>query len=529
MNSNIQARKEAVKKLLNGDNLIIVLVLLATIFLKIYYFFKVGAQPIWWDEGDYLSIAKYWVLDIPLSEGMSYLLGMRPFLLSILQAAILKVGLGELTIRFFLELLPSILSVYVMYLLVKDMYGKWAGVSASVMTSFYWVWQFYTYRIMTDVPSTFFAILSIYFLMSWYEKSSKPSGLYLAVLFGVLSFSMRFPQALILMTSFAYLLITRKLSLFKDRVFWKAAGLLVLLLVPYFIYLVAVDFAPLATYFGSTSTTATQSINLLLIFRPVSWMYWPWIILLVFGFVKSLTFLMGLDVVWKQKDKSLNNDLYLLLWLASQIFFYIFIIKVFEDRWVLMLSMCLFVIASKGFSFIEEFGNKYYKWLGIGVALVLLLMGAYYNHSHASELIISKSSSYGAVKDAGLWIRDNSVPADAVMTASVVQNYYYSERASHNLQPSHKDIPLNSECRDTMQNILNTPECSRLSEKSFNNKVEQFNPKFLVLSIYEPSSTPGWIINYPLKNNMSVVWLDNPQQPTLIIYQFPQNFVPVSL
>ena len=49
--------KEKVRVFLKDkENVLLVLLMVFTIAIRLYYFFNVGAQPIWWDEGDYLAI-----------------------------------------------------------------------------------------------------------------------------------------------------------------------------------------------------------------------------------------------------------------------------------------------------------------------------------------------------------------------------------------------------------------------------------------------------------------------------------------
>ena len=95
--------------------------------------------------------------------------------------------------------------------------------------------------------------------MVYYEKRGLDKGLYLSVVFGVLAFFTRFPQAVVLLTIALYLLITKKFSLFKDKVLWKSVGLLFALLLPYLIYLASTGFSALKIYFGPSSVSRTSS------------------------------------------------------------------------------------------------------------------------------------------------------------------------------------------------------------------------------------------------------------------------------
>ncbi|MEK6919099.1 MAG: glycosyltransferase family 39 protein [Nanoarchaeota archaeon] len=514
-------RKEKLKAFLkNNDHLLIIVILLIAAVFKLYFFFSLGNQPIWWDEGDYLSLAKFWSFKVPLTDSMSYLLGMRPFLLSLIGALFFKLGLGESFLRFFAELVPSIASVLVIYLIGKEVYGKWAGIASSLMLSFYWVWSFYSFRVMTDVPSTFLALLSIYYFVVYYEKKGLAKGLYLSILFGVLAFYTRFPQAVVLLTIAAYLLITRKFSLFKDKVILKSVGLLLLLLLPYFIYLASTGFSALKIYFGGSSTTVTNPAAFGAITSVFSFMHLSWAILGLIGLVSLIPLFLGLDLVWKQKDKSLNSDLLFFMILIAQLFFYVFIIRSFDDRWLLVASMALFIIAGKGFVSLESFLRPYIKNFAIIACFMILLFGVYQNIGHAGEIIRARETSYAAVRDAGLWLKQNSAASDSVVTSSIVQNYYYSQRVTHDMKPT----KFPDECVDSSQ--VGTSQCQNKWENAFNEEVLFLKPSYFIISQYEPGFTPQWAYTYAARNNLSAVWVDNTAQPTLIVYKYPENFVP---
>jgi len=213
----VEERKEKIKNWFKDRyNLLLFLLIIFTIIIRLYYFFRLGAQPIWWDEGDYLAISKVWTLNQSTPEWWSHFVGMRPLLIPIIFAGFFKLGFGELVIRFFTLLLPSILTVFLVYLLGRDMYNKKVGIISSLMMSVYWVFLFYTFRLLTDIPSVCFGMLSLYFFWGIYLTRNKNYGLYLAIAFGVLAFSTRFALALVLISIVIFLLFLKKRAIIKD-------------------------------------------------------------------------------------------------------------------------------------------------------------------------------------------------------------------------------------------------------------------------------------------------------------------------
>ena len=96
----------------NKEKWILFSLLAFTILYKLYYFFKTLDQAIWWDEGDYLALAKelYFPM-VERPEWWSHFAGMRPLLMPLIWGFMFFIKLGEPSIRFFTLLLPSILSV----------------------------------------------------------------------------------------------------------------------------------------------------------------------------------------------------------------------------------------------------------------------------------------------------------------------------------------------------------------------------------------------------------------------------------
>ena len=121
--NNTMQRGKTLKKYLS-ENILIVVVMVFAILVRLYFFIKVGEQPIWWDEGDYLALPKIWALDMPRPDWYAHFIGLRPLLYPFVLLSFFKIGLGEMSIRFFTLLLPSIGVVYLTYRLGTSMYNK---------------------------------------------------------------------------------------------------------------------------------------------------------------------------------------------------------------------------------------------------------------------------------------------------------------------------------------------------------------------------------------------------------------------
>ncbi len=500
------------------ENILLIALIAFTVIFRLYFFFKVGNQPIWWDEGDYLAISKVWALDMQTPEWWAHFTGMRPLLLPLIWTGMLMMGLGETSLRFITILLPSIGSVWLVYLLGKGVYNKKVGLIAGLMMSVYWVFSFYSYRLLTDIPAVFFGLLSLYFFWVKYEKESKPYGLYLCFLFGVIAFSIRFPYSLVPISCALYLLFTRRLTLFKDKTIWKGVGLGIIFLLPYLIYFATNNFAALKFYFESPvreTTPITLEIPKLLLSLPHSF----WLAAFIIGLVSLCTLFLYSDIILKQKVKAFNGDLFILIGFIVHLAFYALILKLATDRWLLMLMPYMFIISGKGLIWVYEYVRKYEKTFALIIIGIIILGGFYQNITHSSALINQKKDTYIEVKNAGLWLKENSDKDAKVITASLVQNQYYSERDSYDF---HTNDTIWAECSDKFGMLSTDENCQKITEEKFNEKVQRIDPDYMIVSLFEPVFTPQWAYTYPERHNLTAVFgtADSNGNPILIIYKF---------
>ena len=110
-------------------------------------------------------------------------------------------------------------------------------------------------------------------------------------------------------------------------------------------------------------------------------------------------------------------------------------------------------------------------------------------------MIKNKLDSYSQIKEGGLWIKLNSQPKDVIISNSVPQNTYYSQRATY------------------------------FSDDW--TKIKSYKPKYIVWSIFESSGDSNSNYTKGLQNHMSelkavnAIFMDKEQkQPMLVIFEF---------
>ena len=94
--------KEKIKEFLKEyENKLLVLLMLFAVIIRIHYFFKVGEQPIWWDEGDYLAVGKGLIHGWENQEWWTKFTGIRPMLMPLIWGFFFLINSSELIMRFF--------------------------------------------------------------------------------------------------------------------------------------------------------------------------------------------------------------------------------------------------------------------------------------------------------------------------------------------------------------------------------------------------------------------------------------------
>ncbi len=497
----IENRKEKVISWMKDKyNLFFLGVLVLSIIIKIYYFILTKNQPLWYDEAEYMSGGVHWAFGVPFEFSPQ-----RPILFHFLIALLLKVGLREITIKFILSTLPSILIIAFSYLLVKEMYDKRTALVTSFLFGVFWMTIFYAMRMMTDMLSLFFGILSFYLFWKAYVKDDKQYYLWIMGFVISLAFMVRLIGVLFGLTIFLFLIFADRLKILKNKHLWISLFFVIVSLIPFLLWYNsyhgnAFEFIGSNVGEGQAGAASLPIAWHLLKFIP-AYLQTTFLIIFFIGLLTTANLIMGLDLFFKYKKKSLYADFFNLLCLIFVLAFFVFYFKIAEDRWMIAMSVPLFIFVSKGIIFIydktESILNKY---LAIIFVVLILFFGAYSQLKFADELVKNKKETYLQIKEAALWIKENSEKDDIIFSNSITQNTYYSER---------KTLPFGT------------------NESEFLERVKETNPKYLVVSAFE--SYPGWASSpsgpskkfREIATPVNVIFMDaQQQQPAVIIYGY---------
>jgi len=488
--------------LAKNSNLVLIVIIIFGFYLRLKYL-DINAA-VWWDEGEYLSIAKEWAYGInyPISS-------VRQPLIPLFISFFYKIGVQSLTIiKFFVVLIPSVVVIFLTYLLGKELYNKKIGLISSFIMSVFWIPLFWTTRISTDLMGLLFSLLAFITFYKGYVKQERPK-LYLSIA-GIalaLGFTTRVGNVLTILILGIFLLLIARSQIYKHKSIRYLIIFSVLVVAPYLIWN-QIKFGNIFAFWGiyvkSINTTTTPIFWGFLNFFRI-YLFNTFFIFFLIGLTTFYKLFLGFDVLLKEKTKTLLSDFLIFLIIFVPTIYFTFILRQTstEPRWALVMAPAIFVVVAKGFmltykSLIKYIPNfEYKKILSIIVIVALIVIGSTAELKQADGLINAKKDTYVQLKFAGEWIKENSNKDDIVLSSAVPQNSYYSER-------------------ETIQ-VTGT-------EEDFNKLISEIRPKFLELTSLE--GYPDWAFGWPDRNRDLVIPVQayfadaERTRPILILYQF---------
>lgn len=164
----------------------LMLILLLLFFLIKFYFITSRYHMPIWDEAVYIGMGKY--IYTAGSSGLWEMI--RPYGLPIIIGAFWSLGLDPIYSSQLIAIIFSCATTFMTYLIAKELFDKSTAILSAFLLMITPVFFLYSIYALTEIPSTFFVLLAVYFyLKGRYLYSGLSTGL--AMLF-------RFPQGLIL-------------------------------------------------------------------------------------------------------------------------------------------------------------------------------------------------------------------------------------------------------------------------------------------------------------------------------------------
>jgi dolichyl-phosphate-mannose-protein mannosyltransferase len=433
--------------------------------LRVRYFVLFGRQPLWWDEAEYLLKAKSIAFGTP-STGFwaAHSIGLPVF-----AACLFKLGLGETTLRLIWVGL-STANVMLLYLVGSALFGAPVGLIAAALLAIFPQDLFVTNRLLVDMPQVFFVMVAAWlFVKAEFEgRDRRLVWLVLPVL--LIGTVVRFSVGFYALTLLAYLLITRRARIIRETD-WLISGVLgFVVFLPFLIYSWIAYGGLLSWMSARGDYVAAQTDKLEPFLRYATDVPAEVSPIILVAAAAGLILIAAPGRSRIARPAAARKFLLVALWILIPWGCLGRFAAVFDPRLALISFTALFLVIALG---IEELGRRV---LSLDPALAAALAGILAMAGcsmllRGESLIREKAKSYESVREAGEWIKQNSQPGDVVISTSVPQITFYSERATYNYPGDEKD---------------------------FMAEVQQRHARYMVLSRWEPS--PDWVYQWQHDN-----------------------------
>lgn len=449
-------------------NILFVSVLILAAAIRIFLFLKYQNQPLWWDEADYVGIAKAIALGISDQAAAHRARGM-----AIIYSLFYLINWGEIGVKI-LQLVISVAGIAMTYVFGKKFFSKNVALVAMIFMSVLWVHLFWSLRISLGIVSMLIWLIAGYFFWKGFEEKGK--WWHLALSFGLIGFGIFAYESVGFIIPFfaVYLLVTQRLKFLKNKKFWIGVVAFLVIATPFLVYNQIEFDSPyprinrhVIEIQGNIEASSGEEVSANFwgeIFQYAqgfpSVVKLPIFLLFVLGFLYFGNMFLGLDYALKGK-KEFRKPLFLFLWMVTVFLAFSFVNALtsfyYEPRFLMPMYPIVMLIAGQGLVYVHDFIKRYHKFLAIAVVVTLVVLGCYLQLTDASDRIDSKSKTFLAEPDAGQWLKDNTQFDDTILSCvQQVPMHYYSERDVHGFSDN------------------------------LDEKIEEYHPKYIVYNFYIP-------------------------------------------
>ena len=417
--------------------------------------------------------------------------------------------------------------IYLTYYLIKEMYlDKKIALISMLIFSVLWEHLFYSNRFHTENFALVFQFLALIVLIKSYAKKEdfffikNKYSLFLVIIFSIAAVMFRPGNIIFIPGIFIFLILMKGNILFKNKKNTRYyLSSLFMFFILFMITISKYSIPIISTYYQPDKPLSWVSLTVFNgFFQPISPLlpnllfYFFLLGIFMFIFNLSLNYERLKNLNGDKENLDFKSDLLNILLIFSILILFIFFIRpgTIEYRWFFPLLPGMLVFTSKGIIDFSDFiGKKLFsKKIITFLIIIISLFGFYTQLIHADAIIKAKVDSYGQVRESGIWIKENSNSQDSIVSASVPQHSYYSERKVYDF-------------------AFNNPN---QSEEYFNMKMSEIKPKYIVVSVFEPAFTPQWVYEWPSKNQDKVTPVkayftdSEKKQPVLVVYKFNYNY-----
>ncbi len=385
-----------------------ILAISITVFLSIKLLQIFSYNGVFWDESVYIGIGKYIFSngEIGLYEPI------RPLALPLITGLLWKFGLDVIIASKIIMLLFSSGALIMVYKITKNIFDKRTANLSVLLLAFTPLFFSYSSTILTEIPSLFFALAALYFIMK--------NKFVLSGIFASLSFLTKFPNLILIAVLFFYMLIYRRRL--SDYVKFGLSFLI--LIMPYFV----ANYFLTGSFFRPLLLASKHGANVAYAVKPALLSLFYYIIMPIKDNILFLFVFLGLFFYFKNglyKDKNKN-----LLTIFTLIYFlYFTYIPNKQLRFFLLFIPMFPIFASYGiinsFNFIRKIKISYFRIISIAIISAFLLFSSLFIPYKDYKSLSEHKFDSGKAEYYDFF---NSYDADAILTTDPVPAAYADKK-----------------------------------------------------------------------------------------------------
>jgi hypothetical protein len=222
--------KEKFNKLVEGiKKRPLLFIILLSLVVRLFYLSM--KHPLWWDSHVYIGMGKYIFSGGRIGIWESF----RPLIHPIILGMFWKMKINPIFIGKLLDLIFSLTSIYLTYLVGKKVFNRTIGLISSLIFSLTALFIMFTGLILTEPLAITLSLLGIYYFLDYLDCFNK-WRLFFAGIFLSLAFMTKFPQGIIFGVLFLILLFRKKVWLDKIKSLTIFSFGFAIVFVPYLIF-----------------------------------------------------------------------------------------------------------------------------------------------------------------------------------------------------------------------------------------------------------------------------------------------------
>jgi hypothetical protein len=416
------------------SHILLALLLCFAFVIRLHYFQEATAQPLWWDEAEYLLKAKNLVFGTP-ETGFNR---SRPLGFPLMLAAFYQLGLGETSMRVAL-VLASVATVYLTYRIGERLFGTLAACVGTGLFAMFVTPIFYTSRVLTEIPRLLLGLLAVHLYLS-----NRSVLMWLAIPVLALATFTHLTAAIFVVVLGVHFVVVHGYGQLR-----KNAKLLTIVVVVLLVLLAWNGDALVSTFMSWRTMFPRELFSSKLLVRLntcLAWLYFnlglSFTVLLVAGTALLLDWLRKPRQLVRRDSPNLADKFLVFLWLSAMIAFFGAIVVGFHDRYLIVALPAVFLTIGLAAAELASRARRIHRlapWLIVGAVLIA---GGIQFLPETDKIFHSRVRSQEEVRDAAEWIKDRTSPEDTLMSLSMPQLTYYTERATSRLPEKRDDYEV---------------------------------------------------------------------------------------